>query len=448
MTAGTGTETLLRMPSLGADMTEGRITEWLVAPGQHVARGQIALVVETDKSDIEVEVFQPGTVVGLLVAEGERVPVGTPIATIEVDQPAQADRTPIAVAPEPAVHEPTPADVPPVVEPVVTKASTPPVVTDGWPGEDRITSPLVRELAARLDVDASHLHGSRPGGRVTRDDVLAASHPQRRRRVTPRARRLLHQLAVPLDAFGDVPIVTGGHVLAVESARTPPLPPVDPMRARIASLMTASWTEIPHYHVSRRLDLMIISAALRSANANRKLSERILPGAALMCAVARAAGREQACNGHWRDGRFEPAESVRLGVVLSLRTGGIIVPTICDADRLSPAEMMSRLTELVQRARHARLRASDVTEATITVTNLGELGAEIVNGIIHPPQVALVGFGSIHDEVWAVDGEVSVRPTVHASLAGDHRAIDGLTASRFLAALQGLLAEDLAKELS
>jgi pyruvate dehydrogenase E2 component (dihydrolipoamide acetyltransferase) len=123
------------------------------------------------------------------------------------------------------------------------------------------------------------------------------------------------------------------------------------------------------------------------------------------------------------------------------------VPTIVDADRLSPAEMMGRLTDLVQRARRSRLRASDVTEATITVTNLGDLGAEIVNGIIHPPQVALVGFGSIHDEVWAVDGEASIRSTVHASLAGDHRAIDGLTASRFLAAMQHLLDEALPKEL-
>jgi pyruvate dehydrogenase E2 component (dihydrolipoamide acetyltransferase) len=259
---------------------------------------------------------------------------------------------------------------------------------------------------------------------------------------------LLHQLGVPLDAFADAPIVTGGHVLAAEPAQTPTRPPIDPMRARIASLMTSSWSEIPHYHVSRRLDLSVISKALRGANEVRSLSERILPGAVLMCAAARAAARESACNGYWRNGGFDPADGVRLGVVLSLRSGGIIVPTICDADRLSPAEMMKRLAELVQRARHGRLRATDVSEASITVTNLGDLGAEIVNGIIHPPQVALVGFGSIHDEAWAVDGELSIRSTVHASLAGDHRAIDGLTASRYLAALQALLDEDLAKELS
>jgi pyruvate dehydrogenase E2 component (dihydrolipoamide acetyltransferase) len=432
MTTETDTGVLLRMPSLGADMTEGRITEWLVAPGEHVDRGQIALVVQTDKSDIEVEVFQPGTVTGLLVGEGELVPVGTPIASIDPDG-------------HPAV-EPPPERVAPAKPSVVPERPSPMAEHRQSVHEPRVTSPLVRELAARLDVDVERLHGSRPGGRVTRDDVLAAVHPDHRRRITPRAQRLLHELAVPLEAIADVPVVTGAHVLAARVER-PSVPPIDPMRARIASLMTTSWHEIPHYHVSRRLDLSVLTGALRIANESRSLSERVLPASVLLCAAARSAARERSCNGHWRDNRFEPADDVRLGVVLSLRGGGIIVPTIVDADRLTPAEMMVRLADLVQRARRSRLRASDVAEATITVTNLGDLGAEIVNGIIHPPQVALVGFGSIHDEVWAVDGEASIRSTVHASLAGDHRAIDGLTASRFLAAMQQLLDDELPKEL-
>ena len=143
-----------------------------------------------------------------------------------------------------------------------------------------------------------------------------------------------------------------------------------------------------------------------------------------------------ACNGWWRNDRFDPASSVGLGVVLSLRTGGIVVPTIDRADQLTAAEMMARLTELVQRARQGRLRASDMTEASLTVTNLGDLGADSVAGVIHPPQVALLGLGAIHDVLWPANGEAVVRPTVHADLAGDHRAIDGLTGSRFLMQLQ------------
>jgi pyruvate dehydrogenase E2 component (dihydrolipoamide acetyltransferase) len=219
------------------------------------------------------------------------------------------------------------------------------------------------------------------------------------------------------------------------------------MRLRIASLMERSWHEIPHYHVSKRLDLTAATERLRLANESRPVQDRLVSGAVLLCATARAAAAVPKLNGWWRDGRFDPSPEVRLGMVVSLRTGGIMVPTIERADELSPADMMARLGELVQRARQGRLRASDMTEASITVTNLGELGADAVTGVIHPPQVAIVGFGAVHDEVWAVDGDVAVRPTVHASLGGDHRATDGLAGSRFLAQLQAQLDGPLLEEL-
>jgi len=132
--------------------------------------------------------------------------------------------------------------------------------------------------------------------------------------------------------------------------------------------------------------------------------------------------------------------------VLSLREGGIVVPAIADAQELTTVEMMAHLSELVQRARHSRLRASDLVEASITVTNLGDRGAESVYGVIHPPQVALVGFGSIHDEAWPDAGELTIRPTVHTSLAGDHRASDGLAGSRFLTQLQAIVNTIISEE--
>jgi pyruvate dehydrogenase E2 component (dihydrolipoamide acetyltransferase) len=220
------------------------------------------------------------------------------------------------------------------------------------------------------------------------------------------------------------------------------------MRRHIADLMTRSWAEIPHYHVAKRLDLTALADRLSTTNESRPLADRIVPGAVLLCAAARAAAGIPTCNGWWRDGGFVPADDVRLGVVLSLRSGGIMVPTIVHADALTPAEMMARLGELVQRARQGRLRASDMNEATITVTNLGDRGADSVAGVIHPPQVALVGFGAVHDGVWAIDREIVVRPTVHASLAGDHRAMDGLVGSRYLTRLQTLLDGTLLEELS
>lgn len=219
------------------------------------------------------------------------------------------------------------------------------------------------------------------------------------------------------------------------------------MRRHIADLMTRSWREIPHYHLTQRLDLATAMERLAATNEQRALADRIVPGALLLCAAARAAAKVPQCNGWWHQGRFEAAETVDLGLVLSLRTGGIIVPTIPGADELSPLEMMRRMTELVQQARAGRLRSSHLGEASITVTSLGDRGADSVIGVIHPPQVALVGFGAVRDDLWPSGDTVAVRPTVHASLAGDHRATDGLIGSRFLAQMQTLLDGAIPAEL-
>ncbi len=450
MATDTSEGTVFRMPSLGADMDKGRITEWLIAPGDRIERGQIVVIVETDKSDIEVEVFEPATVVELLVGEGETVDVGTPIA-----QFAAAGIDLHTTAPTPASQR-TP-------EPKPDVAAVPKPAHEPGPAPAVVTSPVIRHLAEQLHVDPARLRGTGPGGRVHRDDVEAAAVATSRPQITPRARRLLHERGIDPASVADQGYVSGDHVLAMAVEPQPSKPaeavvasPTDSdtkptraetMRRHIADLMSRSWAEIPHFHVSRRLDLGPATERLVAHNEQSALSERVVAGTLLLCATARAAAKLPACNGWWREGGFEPADDVRLGVVLSLRTGGIIVPTIESADQLTPGELMVRLTELVQRARQGRLRASDLAEATITVTNLGDLGADQVAGVIHPPQVAIVGFGAIRDAVLPIDGAPTVRPVVHASLAGDHRAIDGLTASRYLAQLQTLLDGPLLEEL-
>ena len=435
--------TTFAMPSLGADMTEGRITEWLVHPGDRVERGQIVVIVETDKSDIEVEVFEPATVVELLAAEGDVVPVGTPIARFETavrtgSKPEQAA--------EPSVGVPVSGSqqAAPATSSAQAESERVPVAA----GSTRVTSPVIRHLADELHVDLERARGTGPGGRVHRDDVRAAARLGGTDRVTPRGRRIMLDLGIDPSTSTTIGsgIVTGDDVLAF-AARPTPSPPNEPptderpsreakMRRHIAELMTRSWHEIPHYHVTKRLDLSVAVDRLAAVNVHRSVTDRVLPGALLLSAAARAAAKVPACNGWWRDDQFMAAGAVDLGVVVSLRSGGVIVPTIQRADELGPVEMMGRLTELVQRARQGRLRASDMAAASITVTNLGDLGADTVLGVIHPPQVAIIGFGSVHDEVWALDGSAVVHPTVHASLAGDHRSMEGLIGSRFLAHVQ------------
>jgi pyruvate dehydrogenase E2 component (dihydrolipoamide acetyltransferase) len=206
------------------------------------------------------------------------------------------------------------------------------------------------------------------------------------------------------------------------------------MRNAIADLMARSKREVPHYYLATTVDLAAATAWLTAENARRPVTERLLPAALLLKATALAAREVPALNGFW-DGAFRPSSAVHLGVAVSLRGGGLLAPAIHDADQLSLDELMAALRDLVQRARSGGLRSSEMSDPTLTVTNLGDQGADEVQAVIYPPQVAIVGFGRIVDRPWAVDGLLGVRPTVRATLAADHRASDGHEGSKLLAAI-------------
>lgn len=419
------------MPSLGADMDEGTLVEWLVAAGAEVARGDVVAVVETAKSTIEVECFESGTVTELLVEPGTTVPVGTPLAVI-----------------------------------ASTTAGTPPVPPRAAPAGAALASPLVRHQAYEEGVTLQAVHGTGRGGRITRADVSHAAHPAAKRiAASPLARRLAETLGVDLSTVkgtgsrgavraDDVRAAAGavGGEPAPEAVTEPPAPtgpppvpsgpPAAPSpddRLAIARLMTRAKREIPHYYLSTVIDLAAAVDWMRHENDARPVPDRLVPAALLLKAVALAAREVPELNGHWLDDRFVPATGVRLGTAVSLRGGGLVAPTLADADRMPLTDLMAGLKDLVARARHGRLRASETADPTLTVTNLGDQGVEAVFGVIYPPQVAMVGLGRVSDRPVAVDGMLAVHPTVTATLSADHRASDGATGSRFLTALDRLL---------
>jgi pyruvate dehydrogenase E2 component (dihydrolipoamide acetyltransferase) len=302
-----------------------------------------------------------------------------------------------------------------------------------------VVGPLIRHLAEQQEVDLRTLHGTGTGGRITRDDVLRTPGPPRRRRITPRARRLARSLHVDVEQIdrAGLAAVTGVDVerAAAAMSTAPMEAPRDSLASRrqaIARLMSRSVREVPHYYVATRIPLAATMAWLREHNATASLDDRLLPAALLLKAVAVAAITVPDLNGEWHDDAFHPSAGVHLGVAVAMRDGGLLTPTIHDAHEKDVATIMRELRDLVGRARRGRLRPGELGGASITVTNLGDQGVESVFGVIVPPQVALVGFGAIHDEPWAEDGLLGVRPVVHASLAADHRATDGRVGARFL----------------
>jgi pyruvate dehydrogenase E2 component (dihydrolipoamide acetyltransferase) len=205
--------------------------------------------------------------------------------------------------------------------------------------------------------------------------------------------------------------------------------------------MARSKREIPHYYLANHIDLDRALRWLTEQNEERPISGRILPAALLLKATALALRETPDLNGHWVDERFRPSDAIHLGVAISLREGGLVAPAIHDADRLDLLEMMTSLRDLVNRARSWRLRSSEMSDPTITVTNLGDRGVETAFPVIIPPQVAIVGFGKVVEMPVAIDGQSAVHPVVHATLAGDHRVTDGHRGGLFLDALDRLLQE-------
>ncbi|MEV2225966.1 2-oxo acid dehydrogenase subunit E2 [Nocardia vinacea] len=287
-------------------------------------------------------------------------------------------------------------------------------------------SGYARRLARELGVDLSVVCGGAPGGAVRAADVLAAQAIAG------------HEPAAKIT--GNEQVSPTGAVRQREPAQVTS-PQHDPaaMRRAIAAAMTRSKQTIPHYYLSTTIDVATASDWLREVNKAAPVPDRIVLAALLLRAVALAARTVPAMNGHWIEDTFHPAEAVDLGMIVSLRGGGIIAPTLAHADTTPLPELMVRLREAVTRARSGRLRSSDTAPASITVTNLGELGVESVIGVIPPPQVAIVGFGAVIERPCAVGGLLGVRPQVTTTLAADHRASDGAVGARFLNTIAELL---------
>jgi pyruvate dehydrogenase E2 component (dihydrolipoamide acetyltransferase) len=236
---------------------------------------------------------------------------------------------------------------------------------------------------------------------------------------------------------------------AAESVKTP-TPPAAPaakgldigaMRRVIAAAMARSKREIPHYYLSTTIDLSKALAWLAAENAKRPVTKRLLYSALLIRAVGAALRSTPELNGFWIDNEFKASEGIHIGLAISLRQGGLINPAIHDVDKKNLDELMESMLDLVNRARTGHLRSSELSDGTITVTNLGEQGVETVFGVIYPPQVALVGFGKITERPVAANGMVGARPMIDATLAADHRVSDGHRGGRFLLAIDRLLQE-------
>ncbi len=395
-------QTEFRMPSLGPDMESGKLVRWCVKPGDIVKRGDIVALVETDKGVIDVEVFASGRIDKLIVAPDTLVPVGAVLAELNTEEPAKVS------AP---TEQPTPAAPVPEVEIAGSPEIVSSAVRAASHSAHRRVSPAARARAAALHVDLNHVRGGGPGGVITLEDVVRNATEREGKRA-------------------------GEGQEAEEGTRER----VPDMRRVIAKAMSRSKREIPHYYLSLTCSFAGARAWLDQHNSAASIEERLLPSALFAKAVALAARALPEFNGFYKDDQFAPATDVNVGMAIAMRGGRLVAPAILKADQKPLATVMRELRDLTTRVRSGHMRASELALPTITVTSLAEEGVDTMIPAIYPPQVAIVGFGSIVERPWVVEGAVKPAPVLTMSLAADHRVTDGRAGARFLSHVRASLA--------
>jgi len=412
----------IKMPQLGESVTEGTVDKWLKREGDFVKRDEPLVEVVTDKVNAEIPSPFEGKLVKIAVGEGETVRVGAVIAQIETAAAAAAQ----APAKEKETEAATaPAEVPPEPSPAQVQAA----VAEAANGGDRARlSPAVRKLAAEHGIDPTSLRGSGLGGRVTRDDVLAAVGAG-------------ETAAAPAAPPRPAPPVAAPAPVHVDGKREE-LVKLSVMRKSIAEHMVRSLATSPHAWTLQEVDVTNLKR-YREAEKDSFMTRHGLPLTYLpfVAQIVCDALREFPwLNSSWSDEGVILKRYVNLGIAVSI-PDGLIVPVVKDADRLGFTDLVRTINDLVERARSKQLKPDDVQNGTFTLNNTGATGSIASQPIINQPQAAILTTESIVKRAVVIDDAIAMRQMMNMCLSFDHRIIDGMMAGQFLGAIKKRLDE-------
>lgn len=443
------------MPQMGYDMTQGKILRWIKHEGDQVQKGEVIAEIETDKVNIEIEAFASGTLLKILVPEGETVPVGQSIAAI--GQPGES----IEAATPPAEELPKQEQgaQPPAMEPRPTEARG---TAEEEEEEERVkVSPVARRFAQEQGVPLTDVQGTGPGGRITREDVErflteAAGRQRGGERAVAAQAPSPDRQGMPKEAPAEQPApVERAAAAQPATAGAPPqagLPPMEGIPAEtrevsrmgqaIARRMTLSKQTVPHFYATIEID-MTHAASLRE-ELNRTLSDemKISFNDFVMKASAVALTRFPMLNSSFQDNRVTVYKQVNVAMAVALEQG-LITPVIRECDRKPLAQISRESKELMARVRDGKLRQEEYEGGTFTVSNMGMFGVEDFAAIINPPQAAILAVGAIAPRPVVKDGQLAAAATMKATISVDHRAANGADGARYLQYLKELLEDPI-----
>jgi pyruvate dehydrogenase E2 component (dihydrolipoamide acetyltransferase) len=440
--------TEIQLPALSPTMTEGKIVKWLKKEGESISSGEAIAEVETDKSNLEVEAFDDGVLLKILVPEGETGKVGAPIAVIgqkgekveasappakaATPAPAAASAAPTPPAPKPAPPGPEARREMPQPEERAQKAGGPAQVVPIRRAEEPAppaaeengrlrASPLAKRMARDEGLDLAAVQGSGPSGRIVKRDVEAAIGQAGQAAAVARA-------PAPAGRPAPAPVPTFGR-------REPEVLPISGMRKIISQRMAEVKPGVPHFYVT--VDIEMEEAAklreqAKAAEVKVSFNDLIVKAAAL------ALRRQPKVNVSIQGDRILQFHTADVGIAVAIEDG-LITPVIRDADQKSLGTIAAESRELAERARRKALKPEEYSGGSITVSNLGMFGVDSFIAVINPPQASIVAVGAVSEKAVVREGKVVARKMMSATFSGDHRIVDGALGAQYLQELKALL---------
>ena len=405
------------MPQMGYDMTEGTVVRWLKPEGAEVNVGEAIAEIETDKAVVEFESTAAGVLRKIVVSEGTTVPVGHTLALIGS---AEEELPDIAVEP------------PPTAEPqVVESVSVPPrptQVADPTATAQAVrASPVARRLAEERSVDLGRVKGTGPGGRITKDDVLAfqpTDHPQEA------------VAAPPGDMAPTVVAPPGDLAPAVAPGEKIPL---TRMRQQIARVTVKSKQEIPHFYVSAEIDVTQAMATRLQINDGLVQQDvRISVNDMVIKACVGALKRYPKFNASFDQDGVQMNEEINVGIAIA-EEEGLTVPAIIDCGNKSLVEIAKASRDLIERSKSGTLRPQEYTGGTFSISNMGMYDVSSFVAIIHPPNSAVLAVGKVAKKPVVKDDRITVAEMMSTTLSVDHRVADGAEGAQFIVEVKRLL---------
>lgn len=407
------------LPSLGFDMTEGRLTRWLRNEGEQVTRGQAIAEIETEKATVEIEATVSGILAKIVVQAGQTAPVGAVIGII-ADAGEKVAAAPEAPAPSPPAPPTPPSAAPP--SPAPPKEEKEAGEAAAPPEAGAKSSPVARKMAEEAGLDLSSIEGTGPGGRVVERDVQAAI------------------AAGP--AQGEAGAPPGPPSRTPAGPRPGKAVPLNRMRQTIARRMAESKATAPHFYATVEINMEEATKLREQLNRLAPETEHVSVNDLLIAAAARTLARFPVLNASYREGGLEMHPEVNIGIAVALEDG-LIPPVLRGADKKPLKTIAVESRALTERARANKLRSDDLGGGTFTISNLGMFGVDEFTAIINPPEAAILAAGAVTRRPVAAGGEVRISPIMKVTLSVDHRVADGAQAGRFLLEFKKLLENPL-----